>query len=184
MTIWEEKLLLLLQDKRSEDPEGFRAYLPDVEQLLRDLAESPPKNDRMYGPKGWQPSPYEDPWQEAVRKMGQGTITADEAAKGLECCANLLLDTPFNESVNRERVESLFLKATGRPSDSYHSETTIPIYQGGTVAHSVPAIRGIHLRLDSNRRLLSIAVDPIKVAEGHSMLEKIRASERDHHSCP
>ena len=131
MSIWEDKLLLLLQDKRSEDPEGFGEYLPKVEQLLCDLAKSPPKANTTYTHDGWQLSTCVEPWWEAVGKLREGKITVEEAVKGLELCANLLLDCPFTDSVSGEVVEGLFRKATGNSLDSYDSETTITLSEGG-----------------------------------------------------
>jgi hypothetical protein len=71
-------------------------------------------------------------------------------------------------------VERLFLKVTDRAPDSYQSETTISLYKGGPVEHSLSAIRGMFLQLDGDRRLVSVTIDPVKVAEGRSMLEMIK----------
>ena len=66
MRIREDKLLHLLQAKRSEDPEGFRKYLPKVEQLLCDLLDSPPKTRRTFSAVDGQPSPYKVIWERRV----------------------------------------------------------------------------------------------------------------------
>ena len=127
MRIREDKLLHLLQAKRSEDPEGFRKYLPEVEQLLCDLLDSPPKIHRTFSAVDGQPSPYEESWWEAVQKLAQGNITTLEAVGGLEACANLLLDNPYSTAVNYEPVLGLFQKVTDKSPDSYESETTIKL---------------------------------------------------------
>ena len=86
MRIWEDKLLHLLQAKRSEDPEGFRKYLPEVEQLLCDLLDSPPKTHRTFSAVDGQPSPYEESWWEAVPR--------EQNARG-QAWKDLLLDNPY-----------------------------------------------------------------------------------------
>lgn len=119
---------------------------------------------------------HRDGLPEALGKLNAGTVTADEAAKGLQHCANLIRDDNLPEEVGYETLKDLIRAALGKPPGSYRSKTTVPLGAGsGRVMEHVSAIRGVSLDLDRERRLVSISIHPRKFRERRRLMEIIGA---------
>ena len=162
----------MLQAKRREDPEGFRRFLPGVAELLPEL---PPRRSTLRSPFGLterERSFHRAGVAEALDRLEGGEIAADEAAKGLQHCANLIRDDVLTDVVDYEACKALVTAALGKSPGSYKAKTTVPTGLGsGDVLEHVSVIRGVYLDLDRERRLVSISINPGKVREWKKLME-------------
>lgn len=179
MNVQEKRIIDLLQVKRSEDPDVFRKYLPDVADLLPDPTPERTESRRpVFGLTEHERSYHKDGLSEALGKLGSGSATPEDAAKGLEHCANLLRDDIFGlpEGANYETLKALIRAAIGKSPGSYRSKTTVPLGKGiGPVLEQISVIRGVYLDLDRNRQLTSISINPRKVRERKKLMEIVGA---------
>ena len=123
-------------------------------------------------------SHHRDGFSEALGKLDEGTVTAEEAAKGLQHCANLIRDDNLPEAVGYESLKGLIRAALGKSPGSYRSKTTVPLGEGSgaRVLEQVSAIRGVSLDLDRERRLVSISIHPGKFRERRLLMKFVGAS--------
>ena len=185
MTTQERRLIDLLQTKYREDPKGFRRYLPGAAELL---PEQPPTRSRAratFGLTERERSYHRAELSEVLRRMDDGSITAEEAVQGLEHCAALIKDDnlPYgwDESLSHEMgyevKKGLLRAALGKSPGSYRSKTTVPVSgDGGPILESVSVIMGVFLNLDRNRRLVSVSIDPGKYRARRKAMAFVGAS--------
>lgn len=111
-------------------------------------------------------------------KLDASTVTAEEATKGLQHCANLIRNDNLPEEVGYETLKCLIRAALGKSPGSYRSKITVPLGEGsGRVMERVSAIRGVSLDLDRERRLVSISIRPGKVRERRQLMKFVGASK-------
>ena len=185
MTTQERRLIDLLQTKYREDPKGFRRYLPGAAELL---PEQPPTRSRAratFGLTERERSYHRAGLSEVLRRMDDGSITAEEAVQGLEHCAALIKDDnlPYgwDENLSHEMgyevKKGLLRAALGKSPGSYRSKTTVPVSgDGGPILESVSVIMGVFLNLDRNRRLVSVSIDPGKYRARRKAMAFVGAS--------
>ena len=185
MTTQEKRLINLLQAKYREDPKGFRKYLPGAAELL---PEQPPNRGRArstFGLTERERSYHRARLSKVLGNLDDGTVTADEAVKGLQHCAALIKDDnlPYgwDESLSHEMgyevKKGLLRAALGKSPGSYRSKTTVPLsIDGGTILESVSVILGVFLNLDRNRRLVSVSIDPGKYRARRKAMAFVGAS--------
>ena len=181
MSTQEKHIIDLLQAKRRKDPDGFRKYLPDVARLLPD---PPPMRTKPRVP-GFTLTERERSYHkagitEALAKLRDGTITPEEATKGLQHCAHVLKDDIFGfpEEDRHESAKALIRAAIGKSPGSYKSKTTVPLdqYGKGPVVEQVSVILGVYLDLDGNGQLVSMSIDPEKVRKWPEIMKFVGAS--------
>ena len=178
-----ERLARLLRDKFRSDPDGFREYLPGAAELL---SEQVPTRRRFGSPFGLTENELthnRGELADILRKLTEGTLTTEAAWTGLRHCAVLTKngnlpygwDENLSHEMNYEVLKNLLWKALGKSPGSYKRKTVVPTGQGTTepVAEQVPIIKGIHLDLDINRRLVSISVNPGKYKERNKLVSII-----------
>ncbi len=110
---------------------------------------------------------------EVLGKLEDGVATAEDARKGLQHSANLIRDDSLPDEVGYETLNALVRAAIGKSPGSYKARTTVALDGGdgdSPVLERVPAIRGVYLELDSNARLVSIAIHPSKVRERRKLM--------------
>ena len=182
MNVQEKQIIDLLQVKRSKDPDGFRKYLPDVAELLPDPTRGRTEPRRpVFGLTERERSYHKDGLSEALGKLDARSATPEDAAKGLEHCANLLRDDIFGlpECADYETLKALIRAAIGKSPGSYRSKTTVPLDNGGgPVLERISVIRGVYLDLDRNRQLVSVSISPQEV-RGRKKLMEIVGAFRD-----
>ena len=185
MSVQQERLIDLLQAKYREDPKGFREYLPGAAELL---PEQPPRRSRPRSPFGLterELSYQRNGLSEVLAKLDEGTLTSGEAVQGLRHCATLIRDDnlPYgwDESLSHEMgyevLKGLLRGALGKSPGSYKAKTTVPVGEGGgPVVEQVSVIMGVFLDLDTNRRLVSVSIDPGKYRKRRKLMEFVGAS--------
>ena len=103
--------------------------------------------------------------------LEDGEITAEQAAKGLQRCANLIRDDAFTDEVDYETSKALVKTALGKSPGSYKSKTTVPmLIVNGDALEQVSVLRGVYLDLDRERRLVSISINPQGVRERKKLM--------------
>ena len=178
MSTREKRLIALLQAKRRADPQGFREYLPGVSELLPALPASRRSTRSPFGLTERERAYHRDGLADALDKLAAKTVTAEEAVKGLQHCANLIRDDSLAEEVGYETLKGLIRAALGKSPGSYNSKTTVPLGEGsGRVLERVSAIRGVSLDLDGERRLVSISIHPGKIRERRQLMKFVGASK-------
>ena len=178
MSAQEKRLVALLQAKRRADPQGFREYLPGVSELLPALPASRRSTRSPFGLTERERAYHRDGLADALGKLAAKTVTAEEAAKGLQHCANLIRDDNLPEEVGYETLKGLIRAALGKSPGSYRSKTTVPLGESsGRVLEQVSAIRGVYLDLDRERRLVSVSIHPGKVRERRQLMKFVGASK-------
>ena len=178
MSIHERKLIELLQARYREDPKGFREYLPGAVDLL---PEQPPESGRrtsLFGLTEKEIAFHRAGLAEVLDKLDKGSVATEEAARGLQHCAALIMDDNLPEEADYEKLKSLIRAGIGKSPGSYKSKTTVQLLEGGGDVHErVSAIRGVYLDLDGRRRLVSISIDPRKVQERRGLMQFVGASK-------
>ena len=181
MNIQEERIIDLLQAKRRKDPVGFRKYLPDVARLLPDQVSRQAKPRLpVFALTEQERSFHSVGLRDALSKLLEGTITPQDAAKGLQHCANMLKDDIFSlpEEADHDSLKALVRAAIGKSPGSFKSKTTVPLDQGGKgpVAEQASVIMGVYLDLDRNRQLVSISINPKEVRKRREVMKFVGAS--------
>ena len=190
MAVQGKRLIELLQAKRREDPEGFRAYMPDVAEMLPDQSSSRTLKSSPFGLTEQEISYHRTELSEVLDRLNDRTIVADEAVKGLRNCAHLIRDgslqyTGESEVVNGgmphemgyEVLRGLLRAAIGKTPGSYKASTTIPVGEGGDVLERVSLIMGVFLELDREGRFVSISIEPGKFKKRRRLMAFVGASE-------
>lgn len=176
MALPNDHLVELLQAKRRADPDGFREYLPTVDELLTERPAR--RSDRMGNRLTVQERVHHhDGLARALERVTAGDLGPGEAAQGLQHCVNLLRDDPLTVDVNHEVVMGLTKAALGKSPGSYRSNTTVPITgsDGGAAMDRVAVIRGVYLDLDREGRLVSISINPRKFKERRKLMSIVGA---------
>ena len=179
MSASSDRLIEILHSKYSRDPKGFRKFLPGAAELL---PERPPPRSRPKSPFGLterERAYHRKGLEEVSRKLNDGAISAEEAAKGLQHCADLIKDDAFTEEVNYELLKALVKAATGKSPASYKVKTTVPLGEGGPVVEQISVIVGVHLDLEVNGRLVSVSINPKEVRKRREMMKIIGIGRDD-----
>ena len=178
MSIQERRLIELLQARYREEPKGFRKYLPGAADLL---PEQPPGGGGRRSPFGLTEQEiafHRAGLAEVFEKLDKSSVATEEAARGLQHCAALIMDDNLPEEADYEKLKSLIRAGIGKSPGSYKSKATIQIGEGnGDVHERVSAIRGVYLDLDGRRRLVSISIHPRKVRERRGLMQFVGASK-------
>lgn len=182
----ESRLIDLLQAKYREDPKGFRDYLPGAAELLPVERARQSKPEHPVRLTERELAYHRTGLSEVLGKLDKGVITARDAVKGLQHCAMLIKDDNlhygWDENLSHEmgyEVKKDLLKAAlGKSPGSYKAKTTVPIGEAGgdPVLESISVIRGVHLNLDSDERLVSIYIHPGKYRERRKLMAFVGAS--------
>lgn len=177
MSIQVRRLIELLQAKYREDPKGFREFLPGAVDLLPDQPPGLARGRSLFGLTEQEIAFHRAELTEVFGKLDKGSVTPEEAAKGLQHCAVLIMDDNLPEDAGYERLKSMIRVALGKSPATYKSKTTVQVIEGNAeVQDRVSAIRGVYLDLDRSRRLVSISINPRKVRERRQLMKFVGAS--------
>ncbi len=168
-----DKLVRLLTLQFKRDPKRFRAYLPEVAQML-DEHDSPPKPKRSpFVLTEKERAFHQDSLANVFARLDEKGLSVEQAVEGLEHCAVLLEDYFLLEGVRHDDRVKLLKAAVGKSPGSFKRNETIMIADGKSseeVVNKVSFVRGVYLELDKEFRLVSISVVPRKVREWKKMM--------------
>ena len=173
MSTQERRLIELLQAKYRKDPKGFQEYLPGAVELLTDVTHRQRAARSPFGLTEHEVDFHRRGLSEAMDTLAHGGISAVEAMKGLQHCANLIRDDSLDEAIDYEAIKGLVTAAIGKSPGSFKANTTVLTAEGrsGTIAEQVSAIRGVYLDLDQEGRLISVSISPKKMAERRHIMK-------------
>lgn len=167
----------LLLDKYRADPQGFRRYLPEVAQALDAML---PPSRRIRSPFGLtehERTHRQKSLSQLLKRLDDGTITPEEAVRGLEHCATLIEDDSLPREATHETLVRMVRVTTGKSPGSVKKSTTVPVgevreEEKETLKH-IPLVRGVLLDLTEDMRLISVSIYPHKIRERRKALRLI-----------
>ena len=178
MTNQERRLIELLQARYREDPEAFRKFLPGAVDLLPEQPPGRARRRSLFGLTEQEIAFHHAELAEVLGKLEKGSVTPEDAARGLQHCAALILDDCLPEKAGYEKLKSLIRVVLGKSPGSYKAKATVQVIEGNDEVHDqISAIRGVYLNLDRSRRLVSISVNPRKVRERRELMKFVGASK-------
>ena len=179
-----DELVRLLRLKYKSAPKRFRAYLPEVAQILD--TDIPPARQKR--------SPFVLTERERVYHLdslanifarleseGDG-LSVEEAVTGLEHYAILHEDDNLPNYLRHDDRVKLLKAAVGKSPGSFKRNETIMMAEGKSpedVVNKLSFVRGVYLELDREFRLVSISVVPRKVRERKKMMALVGMIEDD-----
>lgn len=154
-------ILSLLLRKYRADPEKFRSYLPEVAQELEQLL--PKRRGTNRG------SVLTEPERERLQRtlfqlVKKKQLSREDAIRALEYCGTLIRDASLPSELGRDVVLDILRRATGIPLSKTKKAARIPVREGEPTKE-VAVLRGVHLHLTWNDRLVAISISPGKVKE-------------------
>ena len=185
MTIQEKRVIDLLRAKRRKDPEGFREYLPDVDEILPELPPDQVRSRAGLGLTERELAYHRQGLSGVLRRLHDATLTSQEALGGLQHCAALIRDDslPYtgedagedpSYNVDHDVLKALIRAAIGKSPGSYKAKTSVPVGQDGdAVVERVSVIMGVHLELGRDGQLVSIAINPWRFKERRRLMKVV-----------
>lgn len=163
----QESILRSLLNKYQVDPEGFRSYLPEVAQEFEQLFP--------YLRRGSPCSALTEQERERLQKalpqlLDKKALSSEKAIQALESCATLIQDGSLPAQVDRQTLLSLLHQVIGIPISKIGKATRIPVQEGEAVKE-MALLRGVHLHLSWNDRLVAISISPTKLKERSKALK-------------
>jgi hypothetical protein len=157
-----DKLAQTVLDLHRSDPVRLRRTLPEIAQELdRILSPSEPQNGGTspFGLTDRERGFYRDSLDQVLRKSKSHVVSTDQAIKGLEHAAALLIDNflpgyPPRQELLRlvRRATGIVPRKTGKPEEK--------IVRDGEPSRKVAVVRGIDLHLTWDLKLLRVSLDP------------------------
>jgi hypothetical protein len=160
-------LLSSLLEKYTAEPKRFRAYLPEVAQILDTIR---PQRHGLRDPFGLTEREQSQRLASLLKSLEavEGDhSTKDEAIIALEDYAALSEDDNVPQDLSFERKLTLLKRVLEKSPGSFKSNTRYIIAKNaeGTVAKHVSILRGVVLELTWDTKLIAISISPQKFRE-------------------
>jgi hypothetical protein len=157
-----QALLDNLLAKYRSDTRRFRAYLPEAAQILDALE---PQKRTARGSSGLTEHERARRIYALERNLGklqEQTLRRDDAIAALEDYAALLDDDSVPEGFDFDKRIGVLKAAIGKAPGSFKTQATLQVKQDFDLAivNTVSLVRGVHLNLTWDKRLVSVAVVP------------------------
>lgn len=158
---WRQSILDMIKTSFETQPERVRSCFPELAQELEKYFPSRRKNRHR--------SSLTEPERERLCKalnelLKKKDVPREEAAQALGYCATLVQDASLPPDVDRKVLLNLLHRATGTPLGEMKRSALFELGSGETVKE-VPLLRGVHLHLTWNDRLVAVSVSPTKFKE-------------------
>jgi hypothetical protein len=144
------------------DPVRLRKNLPEIAQDLDEIlsaSEQQKGGTNPFGLTDRERGFYRESLDLILRKSKSQVLSTEEAIKGLEHAAALLIDNFLPGYPPRQDLLQLVRKATGIvPRKTGKPEEKI--VRDGEPSRRVPVVRGIDLHLTWDLKLLRVSLDP------------------------
>lgn len=152
----------MLLDVYSSDPVRLQKVLPEIAQEL-DQILSPSQEQRggtsPFGLTDRERNFYKESLDHVLRKSKSHALSTEDAIKGLEHAAALLIDNFSPGYPPRQDLLRLVRKATGTgPRKTGQPEEKI--IRDGQTSRTVAVVKGVDLHLTWELKLLRVSLDP------------------------
>lgn len=154
-------ILQNLINKFQVDPQGFRAYLPEIAQALE---QSLPARTRRNHASELTELERKRLREGFVQLLNGKKLSSTEAIQALEYCATLIQDESLPTNVERKTLLDLIYQAKGTHVSKVERKTKIPVGEGDAIKE-IAILRGVYLELTWNDRLVAISISPGKLKE-------------------
>jgi hypothetical protein len=147
-------------DIHQGDPNRLRKVLPEMADLLDELAApayAPRRNQGLTGLTTRERNFHKEALDDAMRRFK--SLTQEEAIKGLEHGANLLVDGFTPGYPSRQELLRLVRKATGIQPRKEGKPLEKAIREGNP-SRIVPVVMGIDFHLTWDYKLVKVTMDP------------------------
>ena len=169
----DKQLRDLLISRYRADPRRFRAYLPEISELVEAM-DRPRRAPRSpFGLTERERGHHQAALWKVVSGLKCGKASPEEAVRGLEHCGTLIQDDTLPEHVGYDTLVALLKAAIGKSPGTFRLVQTIPIgdRQAEAPVYHVSLVKGVVLDLGRDMRLCSITVTPSKVRKRRKLLE-------------
>ena len=163
----------LLEQRYSLEPEKFRAFLPDIAQVFDAMYESRRSKKPPFNLTERERAYHRESLVKTLQCPDGDNLTSEQAIKAFEHCANLIRDDSLPDEVRYPTMVRLLKAAVGKSPGSFRKNETIIVgheQSSKDVINRVSVIRGVHLELDRDMRLVSISVSPYKFRQRRKLL--------------
>ena len=168
-----DELTELLRLRYRSSPKKFRAYLPEIAQMLNEDSQ-PPRPARSTSALSEEERAFHhDSLAKTFARLDEKGLSIEQAVKGLEHYAILLEDDNVPSSLRHDDRVKLLKAAVGKSPGSFKRDETIIMSVGKSsedVVNRLSFVRGVYLGLDREFQLVSISVVPRKVRERKKMM--------------
>lgn len=164
---WRQSILDMIKTSFETQPERVRSCFPELAQELEKYFPSRRKNSYR--------SSLTEPERERLLRalkelLSKGDLSREQAGQTLEYCATLVQDGTLPIDVERKVLLTLLHQLVGTALSSMKRMTRFEV-GSGEVAKEVAILRGVHLHLTWNDRLVAISVSPAKFKERSKALK-------------
>lgn len=169
------QLVEFLFAKYHADPKGFRAYLPEVAQVLDALSPAQRIQPSPFGLTEQERARRQQQMRQALTDLGDHPASRETAVRGIEHCAALIEDDSLPVEVSYATLVRLLRAVIGTAPGSVKRLTTVPIVEAPeeSVVNHVSLIKGAIANLTWDMRLVSITINPRKVKERRKALRLV-----------
>ncbi|MBI4333292.1 MAG: hypothetical protein HY673_18665 [Chloroflexi bacterium] len=157
----ESSILAAILNTYKVDPKRFRKYLPEIAQQLGQHPASRAGEDHRSILTRLERERLTNSLTELLSKKER---TREKAIRALEYCATLIRDETLPDRVGRKTLIELLRLATNTNIGKITKNTGIDIRQGEE-AGEIAILRGIHVHLTWNDRLVAVSFIPSKMKE-------------------
>ena len=166
----ERRAFQLLISKYQADPSWFEQSLPDIAEIIR---QAVPPSQLSQPPFVLTECEREFHINALPDSEAMSKLSHEDAIETLEHCASLILDDYMTDCGSHKARISMVEAAIGQSPESFEKDTTISISDtpnDSKPSYHVPIIRGVVMNLDSDMRLMSIAITPDRVHQYRSLM--------------
>jgi hypothetical protein len=160
-----DDLIQKVLDIYQSDPARLRKALPEVAEHLDYLSSSSQLHnlytgpDNQFGLTDRERSFRREALEEILKKLNSSSLTTEEAVRGLEHGAALLIDDFSPGYPPRQEFLRLMRKATGiQPRKE--GKPVEKVVGEGEASRMVPVVKGVELRLTWDLELVSVYLGP------------------------
>lgn len=162
-----DSILRVLYNRYQADPETLRHYLPEIAEELDRLSPSKAEATHRSILTELERRRLTDVLVQLAREKD---LTPEKAIAALEYCATLVQDESLPDEIERQTLMRFLRQAVGI-NLSRVSKATKSEVRDGEVTKEIAVLRGVHLHLTWNDRLLAISILPPEMKKRSAALK-------------
>jgi hypothetical protein len=144
------------------DPARLRAALPEMAEHLDKLLSHPQPfrgGESPFGLTDRERAFHRESLEKILKKLGSSSLIVEDAVKGLEHGAALLIDDFSPGYPPRQELLKLVRKATGMVPKK-EGRPVVKVVREGEASRTVPVAKGVDLHLTWDLKLVKVTLDP------------------------